>query len=258
MSHLHDMLLTITVGVFLLLSPFIDADGFVDTPSMSTGDSTQQELTTKADAMNKFKEWHAEAVKELGIQASYTSLATCTLDGYPSNRIVLLQVADDRGFVFCSNQGSQKGTELKTNPRAALCFHWNYFQRQIRIEGEVEKLPAEDSDRLFAPRPYASKVGAWACQQSINLDKAELEAKYEKFKARFPEDPVPRPEWWTGYRLIPKRIEFWQEGFTAEGARKLIGVDMRLVQRIVFAEEEKAGTCDAAKNGTWKKFELVP
>jgi pyridoxamine 5'-phosphate oxidase len=138
------------------------------------------------------------------------ALATVGADGRPAARIVLLRHADQRGFVFHTNYNSRKGRELTANHFAALCFHWPTLEEQIRVEGTVERLPANESDAYFAGRPRGSQIGAWASEQSAELpSRALLEQRYREVEQRFHDREVPRPPFWGGFRLTPGRIEFW-------------------------------------------------
>jgi pyridoxamine 5'-phosphate oxidase len=145
-----------------------------------------------------------------GVDTAPVSVATCDASGQPSVRIVLLRHVDRRGFVFYTNYGSRKSRELAANPRAAICQHWPTLEEQIRVEGTVEKLDASESDSYFAGRPRESQIGAWASDQSADLDSREqLEERYRELEARFDGASVPRPPFWGGFRVIPERIEFW-------------------------------------------------
>jgi pyridoxamine 5'-phosphate oxidase len=156
--------------------------------------------------------WMAEAARSEPSDPNAMTLATATPDGRPSARIVLLKGYDDRGFVFYTNTQSRKGAELATNPRAALLFHWKTLGRQIRIEGSVEPVTAEEADAYFATRARISRLGAWASEQSRPLaGRSELERLLAEQEARFPSDAIPRPPHWSGYRLLPERFEFWQD-----------------------------------------------
>src|ERR1700732_3214282 len=139
-------------------------------------------------------------------------LATTTSEGRPSARAVLLKGLDDRGFVFYTNLESRKSTELLTNPHAALCFLWKSLNRQVRVEGVVELVGEDEADAYFVSRPRDSQIGAWASDQSRPLpSRGELERRVDEFSRRFGEGEVPRPTNWSGFRVVPQRIEFWQE-----------------------------------------------
>lgn len=143
-------------------------------------------------------------------EPSAAALATATRDGRPSARIVLLKNADERGLVFFTNYQSRKGRELTENPRAALLLFWDPLARQVRVEGPVEKIGAEESSAYFSTRPRLSRIGAWASPQSSVIASREfLEAEVTKFNSRFPGDDIPIPPFWGGYRLIPEQFEFW-------------------------------------------------
>jgi pyridoxamine 5'-phosphate oxidase len=144
------------------------------------------------------------------VDTAPVALATADRTGRPSVRMVLLRDADERGFVFHTNYTSRKARELTENPQAALCIHWHSLEEQIRIEGRVERLPAEESDAYFNSRPRGSQLGAWASRQSAALQSREtLEKEYREVERQYENKPVPRPPFWGGFRLIPDRIEFW-------------------------------------------------
>jgi pyridoxamine 5'-phosphate oxidase len=152
----------------------------------------------------------AERARVEGIDTAPAALATAGGDGRPSVRIVLLRRVDARGFVFFTNYESRKGRELKENPRAALCQHWPTLEEQIRVEGPTERIDAAESDAYFAARPRESQLGAWASNQSGDLEgRHALEARFDEIERRFANQPVPRPPHWGGIRIIPERIEFW-------------------------------------------------
>jgi pyridoxamine 5'-phosphate oxidase len=162
------------------------------------------------DPMELFGLWMKEAEASEPNDPSAVALATATRDGTPSVRMVLLKGVDERGFAFYTNAESQKGLELKENPRAAMCFHWKSLRRQVRIAGTVTELPAADADRYFPTRTRLSQLAAAASQQSRVLHTRELLlAQVKKLDAAFPAE-VPRPEYWKGYVLLPEQIEFWK------------------------------------------------
>jgi pyridoxamine 5'-phosphate oxidase len=163
------------------------------------------------DPYASFRDWLAEAKTREINDPNAMSLATATKDGTPSVRIVLMKRLNEQGFSFYTNRESRKGEELLGNARAALCFHWKTLQRQVRVEGTITELPREDVEQYFHSRQRMSQIGAWASQQSRLLDsRATLEERTQEFEAKFPGD-VPLPDYWTGFVLEPKTIEFWQE-----------------------------------------------
>jgi pyridoxamine 5'-phosphate oxidase len=152
----------------------------------------------------------AERARRVGLDTAPIALATADTSGRPSLRIVLLRGVDGRGFVFYTNYGSRKARELTANPRAALCQHWPSLEEQIRIEGTVQLADPAESDRYFGGRPRESQIGAWASDQSADLASRELlEARFTEIDARFAGQPVPRPPFWGGFRLVPDHLEFW-------------------------------------------------
>ncbi len=184
-----------------------------------------------ADPIELFASWFAAAHESGILMPEAVALATASPDGVPSARMVLLKHADANGFVFFTNYGSQKASELDANPHAALCFHWAVLQRQVRVTGTVERVSAEESAAYFATRGRGSQLGAWASQQSQTLEKREeLEQRVRDVEARFANGEVPRPPFWGGYRLSPARIEFWQ------------GRTDRLHDRLVFSRAERGWT----------------
>ncbi|HUA77439.1 MAG TPA: pyridoxamine 5'-phosphate oxidase [Acetobacteraceae bacterium] len=159
-----------------------------------------------------FREWFAAAAAAEPDNTNAMTLATATADGMPSARIVLLKGWDESGFVFYTNLGSRKGTELSDNPRAALLFYWKSLSRQIRIEGTAALVSGAEADEYYASRPRLSRIGAWASEQSRPLaSRAGLEARVAEIEARYPDETVPRPPFWSGFRLTPARFEFWEE-----------------------------------------------
>ena len=159
-----------------------------------------------------YLEWLAEAERSVPSDATAAALATATPDGVPSVRMVLVRGCDERGFVFYTNLGSRKARELIANPRASLCFHWKSLTRQVRVEGTVETVTAEEADAYFASRPRESRLGAWASRQSeVMAGRFELEKRVAQVVLRHPAGPVPRPPFWSGFRLRHERVEFWQQ-----------------------------------------------
>lgn len=164
------------------------------------------------EPFSKVNEWLAEAIDSEPNDPTAMALSTATPDGFPSVRMVLLKGCDDRGLVFYTNLESRKGRELDQNPNAALLFHWKSLRRQIRVEGAVEMVTPNEADAYFATRARASQIGAWASAQSHPMEgRFEFEAAIAKYTAKFGLGEVPRPDFWSGYRLKPKYFEFWQD-----------------------------------------------
>ncbi len=164
------------------------------------------------DPFALFDSWFAEARASEPNDSNAMALATTTADGHPSLRMVLLKGHGPDGFVFYTNLDSRKGNELAANPHVALLFHWKSLRRQIRIEGPVEQVDDRVADAYFATRSRDSQLGAWASDQSRPLDaRATFEARFEEMQARFAGQDVPRPPRWSGWRVNPSRIEFWQD-----------------------------------------------
>jgi len=164
-----------------------------------------------ADPFAKFHAWMAEAVESEPVDPNAMTVVTATPDGRPSARAILLKGVDDRGFVFYTNKESRKSAELAVNPRIFLLFHWKSLARQIRIEGVVEHVTDAEADAYYASRPRISRLGAWASRQSRPLaSRSELERRLADYEARYPGEDIPRPPYWSGYRVIPESFEFWQ------------------------------------------------
>ncbi len=164
------------------------------------------------DPMQRFRDWFEAAEGSEPRDANAMSLATADAAGRPAVRVVLLKGLDERGFVFYTNSESRKGEDLAENGQAALCFYWKSLSRQVRIEGQCAPVSEEEADAYFASRHRDSRIGAWASTQSRPLsDRSELEARIAEFEQRFMDKEVPRPPHWLGYRVVPDRIEFWEE-----------------------------------------------
>lgn len=159
----------------------------------------------------QFDKWFQQALAAALPEPNAMTLATATLDGKPSARIVLLKGFDEHGFVFFTNYESQKGRDLSANPQAALVCYWIELERQVRISGCVSRAPVEESAEYFRSRPLGSQLGAWASQQSEVVDGRKiLEDRLEQLTQEYQTKPVPLPPYWGGYRVAPETIEFWQ------------------------------------------------
>lgn len=195
------------------------------------------ETDVAPDPLSQFKRWFDEAVTAKLPEPNAMTLATVDATGQPSARIVLLKGIDDRGFTFFTNYESRKGLDLAANPRAALLFHWVQLERQVRVEGYVEKVSDDESDAYFASRPLGSRVGAWASEQSREVPGRDvLEQRELEYRSKFGENP-PRPPHWGGYRLVPTALEFWQ------------GRPSRLHDRIAYRVQP---------DGSWQIVRLSP
>jgi pyridoxamine 5'-phosphate oxidase len=195
-------------------------------------------MSSMTDPLALFDEWLAEArVSEIN-DPEAMALATADRVGNPTVRMVLLKGHGPEGFVFYTNEQSEKGRELQENPTAALLFHWKSLRRQVRIEGRVERASSETADAYFATRSRDSQLGAWASDQSRPLESREyFEEKYEAVKQRFEGQDVPRPPHWGGYRVVPLVFEFWQDR------------PHRLHERRIFLAQD---------DGTWAEGLLYP
>jgi pyridoxamine 5'-phosphate oxidase len=190
-----------------------------------------------ADAIEQFARWWNDAVDSEILEVNAMTLATATKDGKPSARIVLLKGFDESGFVFFTNYESYKGKALNENPYAALIFFWKEIERQIRIEGTVEKTTEAESDTYFLSRPEGSRIGAWASPQSTVIESREiLESNVLNYTNEF-KNSIPRPPHWGGYRVMPLKIEFWQ------------GRSNRLHDRLQYTKTAE---------GSWKVERLAP
>ena len=191
------------------------------------------------DPIQLFKIWMDEAKKSELNDPNALSLATSNKDNIPSVRMVLLKGFNQNGFVFYTNLNSQKGNELKENPKAAMCFHWKSLLRQIRISGTVTKVEDKVADQYYNSRGYESRIGAWASKQSSKLaNRDELVNSIKEYRHKFnDENNVPRPSHWSGWNLSPSSIEFWLDG------------DSRIHERLKYT---------SVKNGNWIKSLLSP
>jgi pyridoxamine 5'-phosphate oxidase len=165
------------------------------------------------DPFDLFEQWLADAVENEINDPDAASLATCDATGQPSNRMVLVRGFDARGFVFYTNLGSRKSGELTENPKAALCLHWKSLRRQVRICGTVTPVAEAEADAYYKSRARDSRIGAWASKQSQPLENDwALEKRVAKYAAKYAIGHVPRPDFWSGFRVVPHEIEFWLDG----------------------------------------------
>lgn len=160
-----------------------------------------------------FKSWLNEAQNDSGMhEPTACTLATATNKGHPSARIVLLKAFDERGFCFFTNLTSRKGKEIKENPHGALCFYWDKLDRQVRINGKIETVTQKEGDDYFAQRERGSQIGAWASKQSLPMEtENDLPNRVKEITDQFRGEAIPRPPFWSGYRIIPNEIEFWEK-----------------------------------------------
>jgi pyridoxamine 5'-phosphate oxidase len=172
---------------------------------------TLDEARAADEPFAQFRRWIDDALAVDVLEANAMTLATVDANGHPAARIVLLRAWDERGFVFFTNYESRKGREIAAAPAAALVFFWSRLERQVRINGRVERLSGEESDAYFARRPRGHRISAWASPQSAVIPaRAALETRLEEVRRRFAGTDVPRPPHWGGYRVAPERMEFWQ------------------------------------------------
>ena len=162
--------------------------------------------------MRLFAAWLSEATASEPRDPTAMTLATIDADGLPNARMVLLKGVDERGFVFYTNMDSQKGRELDVHPQAALVFHWKSLNRQVRVRGNVERVSEADADAYFATRPKQAQIGAWASKQSLPLEsRLAFEKAVAFYATKYAIGTVPRPPYWSGYRIVPLHLEFWQD-----------------------------------------------
>lgn len=194
---------------------------------------TVTESSETNDPIAEFKTWLADAEASEPINPNGVALATSTPDGTPSVRMVLLKGVDERGFVFYTNSNSQKGLELAANPKASLCFYWRSLGKQVRVDGAVEEVSAEEADAYFQTRDRGARIGAWASKQTRPLEgRFDLEKRVAEYTAKFNIGNIPRPDFWTGYRIVPGIIEFWTEQL------------FRLHDRLVYHRTEDGWTTE--------------
>lgn len=185
-----------------------------------------------------FDRWFQDAKSSEPNDPNAMCLATADSRGRPTNRMVLLNGLDDRGFIFYTNAESRKGNNIAQNPFGALCFHWKSLRKQVRIEGPIEEVTDSEADTYYNSRPRGSRIGAWASQQSRELDEfSELEDAVAKYEKKFEGiEDIPRPPYWKGFRVLPERIEFWING------------EFRLHRRYIY---------ESSKDG-WRKYMINP
>ncbi len=197
------------------------------------------DFTESSDPLGLFEAWFAEAKAAEPNDPEAMALATVDAAGLPDVRVVLLKSADERGFVFYTNEQSAKGAELAANPKAALVLHWKSIRRQVRVRGPVERVSDAEADAYFTTRSRLSQIGAWASDQSRPLDsRAAFEARVAEAERRFAGKEVSRPPHWGGYRVVPVQIEFWMDQ------------PYRLHDRVKFTRE--------GAGGAWRKTRLYP
>jgi pyridoxamine 5'-phosphate oxidase len=200
---------------------------------------TSGDFAEADEPLRLFSAWMEEATRSEPADPTAMALATVDADGMPDARMVLLKGADERGFVFYTNVESQKGRELDSNPKAALVFHWKSLCRQVRVRGPVERVSETEADEYFASRAKLSQIGAWASKQSAPLEsRLAFEKAIALYTAKYALGTVPRPPYWSGYRIVPLAFEFWQDR------------PFRLHDRIDF-RREKLGAA-------WSKTRLYP
>jgi pyridoxamine 5'-phosphate oxidase len=200
---------------------------------------TAGDFTAANEPLRLFAAWFDEAKRSEPVNPEAMTLATVDTDGLPNARMVLLKGFDERGFVFYTNSESIKGHELAAAPKAALTFYWKSLQRQVRLRGAVEAVSNEEADAYFASRSRMAQIGAWASKQSTALEsRMAFEKAIARFTAKFAIGTVPRPPHWSGYRVVPREIEFWQER------------QFRLHDRISFGR--------ASLSAPWTKTRLYP
>lgn len=204
---------------------------------LTTGDFTEAQ-----EPYRLFASWLEEATASELNDPNALALATVDTDGMPNVRMVLLKGFDERGFVFYTNFESQKGREILGTMKAAMCFHWKSLRRQVRVRGAVEQVSDAEADEYYASRPRGSRIGAWASKQSRPLEgRFALEKAVAEYTAKHAVGDIPRPEHWSGFRILPQSIEFWHDR------------PFRLHDRVVFTRSQ-----DARDQDDWGKTRLYP
>ncbi|MDI6026666.1 pyridoxamine 5'-phosphate oxidase [Corticibacterium sp. UT-5YL-CI-8] len=205
---------------------------------MSSSELTSRDFTEAGEPFRLFAEWLDDASKSELNDPNAVALATVDTDGLPDVRMVLLKGFDEQGFVFYTNFESAKGSEILAAMKAAMCFHWKSLRRQVRVRGPVEIVTNEEADAYFASRPRGSRIGAWASKQSRPLEsRFALEKAVAEYTARHPIGDIPRPSYWSGFRIVPTHVEFWHDR------------PFRLHDRLTFSRNS---------NGGWDKARLYP
>jgi pyridoxamine 5'-phosphate oxidase len=200
---------------------------------------TSGDFTEADEPLRLFASWMEEAAAKEPSDANAMAVATVDAQGMPNVRMVLLKGVDERGFVFYTNMDSAKGHELDANPRAALVFHWKSLSRQVRVRGTVERVSEAEADAYFSSRARLAQIGAWASKQSAPLEsRLAFEKAIAVYTAKYAIGTIPRPPHWSGYRIAPLAIEFWQDR------------PFRLHDRVEFTRE--------ANDATWRKTRLYP
>lgn len=200
-------------------------------------DVTKGDFTESPEPYRLFAEWLEDATASELNDPNALALATVDPDGLPNVRMVLLKGFDERGFVFYTNYESNKGREILSSMKAAMCFHWKSLRRQVRVRGTIEKVSDEEADTYYASRARGSRIGAWASRQSRPLEgRFALEKAVAEYTAKFAIGSIPRPPYWSGFRLVPSSIEFWHDR------------QFRLHDRVVFEPD----------GDEWKKTRLYP
>ncbi len=205
---------------------------------MNERELTSNDFTEAAEPFRLFAEWLQDATKSEPNDPNGLALATVDEDGMPDVRMVLLKGFDEQGFVFYTNFESAKGREILSSMKAAMCFHWKSLRRQVRVRGPVEVVSDAEADEYFPTRPRGSRIGAWASKQSRPLEsRFALEKAVAEYTAKYAIGEIPRPKHWSGFRLVPRQIEFWHDR------------PFRLHDRVVFTR---------TGDGGWEKTRLYP